>query len=261
MSSKCVDAANFLYDLWRRSGRVDALPEAFRPSTRSEGYEIQSLLQSRSSKPLFGWKLAATSKAGQVHIGVDGPMIGRILAEQVLPNAGIYGALDQNLMRVAELEFAFRLATDIAPRELPWNLQECLDHVTSLHPAIEIPDSRYNHYESVGAAQLIADNACAHFFVLGEPVAVEWRDLDLAEYQPWGCIDGKRLRQGIGRNVLGDPRLALMWFLNEMSRYRMTIRANEIVTTGTCLQPMPIRHGMRISGDFGTLGAVSIDVT
>jgi 2-keto-4-pentenoate hydratase len=203
MASKCDEAGKLLYDLWRHGKHVDALPEALRPSTRSEGYEIQSMLQSRSTRPLFGWKLAATSEAGQAHIGVNAPMIGRILAEQVLPNGGLYYGLEQNIMRVAELEFAFRFATDIAPREAPWNLKECLEQVATLHPAIEIPDSRYNRYESVGDAQLIADNACAHFFVLGEPAPAEWRNLNLAEQQPWGCIDGKPCRQGIGRNVLG----------------------------------------------------------
>ena len=33
-----------------------------------------------SAGNLFGWKIAATSEAGQKHINVDGPMAGRILA-------------------------------------------------------------------------------------------------------------------------------------------------------------------------------------
>jgi len=237
---------------------VDSLPEALQPATRAEGYEIQSILQSRSAAPLFGWKLAATSRAGQQHIGVDGPIVGRILAEQAIANGGTYSALEHNLMRVAELEFAFRFAADIAPKQ--WGLEEALAQIGSLHPAIEIPDSRYNRYELAGEAQLIADNACAHYFVLGESAPDDWRTLDLTEHQPWGCIDGKRFRQGIGRNVLGDPRAALLWFLNEAWRFRMTIRAGEIVTTGTCLEPMPISHGIMVSGDFGTLGSVAVRI-
>ena len=45
---------------------------------------IQAALESRSSGKLFGWKIAATSEAGQRHINVDGPMAGRILPETVI---------------------------------------------------------------------------------------------------------------------------------------------------------------------------------
>ena len=40
----------------------------------------------------------------------------------------------------------------------------------SLHLGIEIPDSRFEDFSIVGAPQLIADNACAEFFVLGAAV-------------------------------------------------------------------------------------------
>ena len=51
----------------------------------------------------------------------------------------------------------------------PYTLQQVLDAVDTLHPAIEIPDSRFADFVSAGAAQIIADNACAHLFVLGPP--------------------------------------------------------------------------------------------
>jgi 2-keto-4-pentenoate hydratase len=254
------EAAEFLQRLCDRSERVDALPEALRPRNRGEGYAVQSVLESRSTSPLFGWKLAATSKAGQDHIRVDAPLVGRLFREQVIADGANYCALERNLMRVAELEFAFRFARDITPREDPWSTATALAEVETLHPAIELPDSRFNRYESVGAPQLIADNACAHCFVLGKAAPDGWRTLDLSKHEPWGCIDGKHFRKGSGSNVLGDPCLALVWFLDEASRYRITVRAGEIVTTGTCLQPIPIAPGTIVSGDFGVLGTVSVRI-
>ncbi len=59
-------------------------------------------------------------------------------------------------------------------------LDEVLASVATLHPAIEIPDSRYVDFTAVGAAQLIADNACAHQFVLGPAASGSWRSMDLA---------------------------------------------------------------------------------
>ena len=41
-------------------------------------------------------------------------------------------------------------------------MDEVLAAVATLHPAIEVPDSRFDDFTIVGAPQLIADNACAH---------------------------------------------------------------------------------------------------
>lgn len=73
-------------------------------------------------------------------------------------------------------------------------------------------------------------------------------------------VDGQTFRQGEGRNVLGDPRVALVWFLNEAARYSIQVRAGEVVTTGTCLIPIPISHVNAVSGDFGDLGAASVRI-
>ena len=80
-----------------------------------EGYGVQACIEDFSRQPLYGWKIAATSVNGQRHIGVDGPLAGRILAERVIENGGAF-QLGTSLMRVAELEFAFRMGADLAPR-------------------------------------------------------------------------------------------------------------------------------------------------
>src|SRR5262249_20817446 len=145
-----------LWDLWQHGGRIAALADGHRPLTREEGYAIQARLERRSALPLFGWKIAATSKAGQAHIAVDGPMAGRLLAERVCEN-GSRAHFGSNHMRVAEAEFAFRMAVDLPPRATLYAVDEVLARVATLHPAIEIPDSRYVDFTAVGAAQLIAD--------------------------------------------------------------------------------------------------------
>lgn len=159
-------------------------------------------------------------------------------------------------MRVAEAEFAFRMAVDIPPRTTPYVLDEVLASVATLHPAIEIPDSRYVDFTAVGAAQLIADNACAHQFVLGPPAPGLWQSMDLAAHRVLGSVEGRLEREGVGAKVLGDPREALTWLMNELSQLNLTVRAGQVVTTGTCLVPLPIAPGDRVRCDFGELGAV-----
>ncbi len=248
-------ASDLLWGHWADGRRLDQLPPELRPATRADGYAIQAELDRRSGSPLYGWKIAATSTAGQRHIGVDGPLAGRLLRERVVPSGDAvpFGA---NHMRVAEAEFAFRIGRDLPPRQELYTVDAVLDAVHTLHPAIEIPDSRYDDFTIVGAAQLIADNACAHYFVLGDAAPDIWRSLDLASHAVTGRVNDGPSRTGTGANVLGDPRVALAWLANELSGLGLTLRAGEIVTTGTCLVPLDIAPGDRVAMDFGVLGRV-----
>jgi len=251
-----ADASRTLCHHWRAGTKFGGLDLSQRPHDRAEGYAIQAEVERTSAKPLFGWKIAATSEAGQKHINVNGPMAGRILAETVIPD-GAKAAMTGNEMRVAEPEFAFRMSRDLPPRSSPYSVAEVLDAVGTLHPAIEIPDSRFANFVSAGAPQLIADNACAHLFVLGEATTADWRARDLVEERPVVTMRGKQFI-GHGRNVLGDPRVALAWCANELRGLGLTLRAGEVVTTGTCHPPLPIQAGDRFEGDFGVLGKVSV---
>ncbi len=210
-----------------------------------------------SAKPLHGWKIAATSTAGQKHIGVDGPLAGRYVAERVVPSGGSV-PFGVNHMRVAEVEFGFRMGRSLPPRPAPYSEAEVLEAVASLHPMIEIPDSRYDRFEIVGAPALIADNACAHWLVEGKAMPESWRSMDLTSFRPTGRVSGTAEVTGLGANVLGSPVTALTWLANELCGLGLTLRAGQIVSTGTCLVPMPIKAGDRVEGDFGALGSVSV---
>ena len=253
-------ASDILWNTWQSGGVIESLPAPVRPHTRAAGYEIQRNLEARSNKPLYGWKIAATSAAGQKHIGVTGPMAGRILAEQVREQGSAI-SLKNNRMRVAECEFAFVMAHDLPPKIAPYSNAEVMAAVASLHPAIEIPDSRFLAFEKAGEAQLIADNACAHLFILGSKSTANWRVLDLAQHAVTATLqnNGGALvhHHGVGSNVLGDPRIALCWLANELSALGVTLKAGEVVTTGTCVVPIAINPGDDLQASFGAIGEIS----
>ncbi len=254
--NKIEAASKILHDHWRAGTKLANLDASLRPQDRNEAYAIQAAIENHSTGSLFGWKIAATSEAGQKHINVEGPMAGRILPETVIADGGT-ASMTGNEMRVGEPEFAFRMARDLPPRSAAWTVQEVLDAVDTLHPAIEIPDSRFADFVKAGAAQIIADNACAHLFVLGAPTPSNWRGLDLVEQKPVIRLGGKQYT-GLGRNVLGDPRVALTWLANELRELGITLRRGEVVTTGTCHPPLPIQSGDVFEADFGVLGKVSV---
>ena len=252
-------ASRLLINHWRNTTRFDHLPDALRPITRAEGYAIQALFEGQSTKPLYGWKIAATSAARQAHIGVDGPLAGRMIAESVIADGGTM-KLGNNLMRVAEVEFAFCMAHDLPPRAALYTVDDVLAAVASLHPAIELPDSRYEDFIHAGAPQLIADCACAHRFVLGAASDADWRELDIVAFAPCARVSERYERTGVGAAVLGDPRVALTWLVNELSAHDIILKAGQIVTTGTCMTPLAIEPGDHVHADFGVLGKVSVRI-
>ena len=250
-------AAAMLWQHWQQSTRLDELPAQCRPISRAEGYAIQAEVAQLSGQRVVGWKIAATSKAGQQHIQVDGPIAGCLLAARAR-ESGARIALAGNNMKVAEAEFAFRMGGDLPKRARSYGVDEVLAAVASLHPAIEVPDSRYADFTRVGAAQLIADVACACWFVIGPEVRADWRVRDLVQHSVSAYRNGALAGQGSGANVLGDPRVALAWIANELCIYGEGLRAGEVVITGTCLTPVPVSAGDSVKMDFGDFGALEV---
>lgn len=194
------------------------------------------------------------SLAGQRHINVDGPLAGPLLANRLVAGGSSID-LRGNQMRLAEAEFAFRMAAPLPPRGSPYAVDEVRTATASLHPAIEFPDSRYEDVTAVGAPQLIADAACAWWAAVGEAATIGWRDIDLDAHAVAVFKDGRLFAEGRGENV-GGPLRALTWIANELASYAVGLRAGDLVITGTCVEPVPIAPGGRLRVDFGNLGTI-----
>lgn len=149
------------------------------------------------------------------------PLAGPVFAHQVQSD-GAEVSLQNNRMRVAEAEFVFIMGKTLAPRPIPYTRDEVLEAVQSIHPGIEVPDSRFLNFEEAGAAQLIADCACSNKMVLGA-AATTMESLEaLASVQTHAAISDGREFSGSGANVLGDPVVALCWLVNELSENQLT---------------------------------------
>ena len=265
MTPSALEAAELLWRHRCAGTTLCSLPEPLRPGSTAEGHAIQAAWPSVSGQAVVGWKVAATSEAGQAHINVGGPMPGRILAGFVRA-VGDTVSLTGNRMRVVEPEFAFRLGTDLAPRAAPHTRQQVVAALASLHPAFEVPDSRYTDFTSAGEAQLLADDACCGNFVFGPAAPDGWRDHDLRETQVHATVfdstGGTRCtRVGNGRAALGDPYEALAWLVNELSSHGIGLQAGQYVSTGTCMAPLEVEPGDWVSADYGPFGTLEVRLT
>ena len=250
-----TEAAELLWRTRLEEKRIDALPPDLRPIDLEQGYAIQEAMVAVADQPTFGWKIAATSAAGQKHIGVTEPLAGRLFKSFVLADGGHRPAGPLH-MKVAEAEFAFAMARDLGPRGLDYDMREVCDAVSAMHLAIEIPDARYDVFDTIGAPSIVADCAFHAWFVLGVEVP-HWRNLDLPNQPVCALKRGAVVAEGRGANALGDPRIALTWLANHLIHRGLGLRAGEVVTTGTCVKPVEIAAGDTVVMDFGALGKVT----
>ena len=253
-------AAAALWALWSAGETVDALPLNCRPNSETQGRHAQLYFAELAGDRVGGWKIAATSAGGQNHIGVVEPLEGPYLQSRMHQNDAVL-SMAGNHMAVAEAEFAFCFAQKLESRATPYSNEQILSAVGTLHPSLELPDSRLSNFSSVGAATLLADCACARDWVIGAATTVDWRRIDLANAPTRLIINDEVVTKGTGADTLGNPLNALAWVVNRLSSRGIAIEAGQFITTGVCGLPKPIRPGDEVTCDLGEFGTVSATLT
>ena len=256
--SAAEEAARLLLAARERRSPLADFPEACRPRTLAEGYDVQEALARLDGRPLAGWKIGGTSERIQQALGLDRPFPGRVFAPTLYKSPARV-ARHEFIALALEPEFAFRLGRDLPPRAQPYTRDEVTAAVASLHPACELVDTRLPEGFKSPAPCLVADNGC-HAALVEAAAVADWRRLDLARQKVTFSLNGKELAAGMGADVLGHPLEALTWLANDLSRRGFGLKAGQIVTTGTCCGFHPLAAGDEAVADYGALGRVAVTV-
>lgn len=235
---------------------IACLPNELKPASIEAGYAVQEALTVALGETPIGWKIACTNPAAQKLMGTDEPFAGPLF-ESMLHTSPAGLRAEQFNMRMVEGEFAFRLGSDLPARTQPYTRNEVEAAVTSVHPAIEIADSRFDDWLAVGLPSLVADGAVSGAFVYGESCS-DWHSLDLVNWPVTMMADGEVVGQGTGAGALGDPLSSLLWLANKRSSQGGGLSAGQIVTTGTCTGNFLAQPGATIVADFGEMGEVRV---
>jgi 2-keto-4-pentenoate hydratase len=230
-----------------RGGRPLAeLPQACRPQSDADAYQIQDAVLARLGEAVGGWKIGVATKAAAAFCAP-------ILARMIRPSPASYTAAELRLIGI-EGELALRLGRDLPPRDRPYDRAEVTEGVT-LHPAVEIVDSRFPDPRVLERPIMLADNYANGGLVYGRAVA-DWQARDLALTKITITADDRPFADS-GAGVRRDPVAALVEFANLM-RSRGGAKAGAFVTTGSWTGMVFTERGRRISADFGPLGCVEI---
>src|SRR5712671_1110302 len=192
MTQEQIDEAALALATARSGKAIAALPEGARPQSEADSYAIQDAVLRRLGERIGGYKVGFSPEGGI--------FCAPIYASKVYASPANLPASGFHVIGI-ECEIGFRLNQALAQRTQPYSREEVLA-VASLHPTIEIVDSRYTDFRSLDRLQVLADNFSNGALVYG--AASGWQGMDLAHPPIEVTADGKPFAECTGLRA-GDP--------------------------------------------------------
>jgi 2-keto-4-pentenoate hydratase len=252
------DLASHLWNA-RRLGQTIATVRSDLPKSTAEAYAVQEAIVTLSGMARGGYKVGSTSKEAQSLLGTDEPGAGVLLRPFMYESPTRVQVVPDHMPAV-EGEFAFRMGRDLPPRSGTYARDDVLGAVASLAGAIEVVGTRFaGGLEGKGRLLTTADGGVNIALATGPWTKFEGQDL--RGHAVKMTINGVEKGTGTGARALGDPLQVLLWLVNHLSARGLTLKAGEIVSTGTCTGLDSIIPGDVARADFGTLGMVEIAFT
>lgn len=250
-------AAQLLLAARRDRRQLSELPEAARPRSTKEAEAISELMGDGFEGPVGGWKVGAIDPSVSTKVGLERPLCGRIPRQYVYRSGAHVSWID--LMRpVVEAEIGIVLSQDLPPRSREYTRDEIAEAVAGVYAGIEIPESRLVDDHPHGSLGLVADQAYAGRYVIGEGLE-DWRTVDFTAVEAQLFINGVEIARGRAEKAMGHPLEAVRWLANER-RGKGGLSAGQVVSTGSLTGFHPTQPDNHIVAQFSQLGIVSLYV-
>ena len=228
-------------------------------------YEIQHAwaeARQAGGARLAGYKVGLSTPAMLRTLGLGEPAYGHLFADTFFSD-GFDIAFAQFFEPRVEMELAFVLGRDLAgPDCTLFDVLNAVDYVT---PAVEIVDLRFRLQDPETGAQrsildAVADNTSSAGVVLGGR-ASRPGGLDLARAPAILYRNGAVEASGVSGAVMNNPALALAWLARALDRRGLSLKAGQVVMSGSMITPFPAAAGDTFTADYGPLGAISLRFT
>jgi len=256
--NEILAAAEIVAAARRNRTQLGPLPAVLAPQHEADGYRIQDAVHAclaAEQGRLVGYKIGCTSPVMQQYLGIPHPCGGGVFAGGV--HASGCALNHGDFVRVGvECEIAVRLGRDLDAAAAPFTADTVARAIEAYHPAIEIVEDRYLDWQAIGAPTLVADDFFAAGCVLGDAVPRQ-RVSDLADVIGRALINGVEVARGTGADVLGHPHIALAWLANHLAESGKTLRAGDIVLTGSLVKTIWLDADDAVTMDLSELGQVA----
>jgi len=242
-----------LYNALRNRTTVAPLTERDPSLTADDVYEISlGILKRRlaAGEKIVGKKIGLTSLAVQQMLQVNQPDYGFLTdGMQCLEGAPI--PISRELIQPrAEGEIAFVLKRDLTGPGV--TNADVLAATAGVKVCFEIVDSRVRDWK-IKFQDTVADNASCGMFVASDKL-VDLRDVDLVTCGMVVWKNGEVIATGAGAAALGSPVNSVTWLANALGRYGVTLKAGEIILSGSLVPLIPIAAGDEMEVAIGGIG-------
>lgn len=221
-----------------------------------DAYQIQlRMIQRRLDlgETVIGKKIGVTSKVVMDMLKVNQPDFGHLLSGMVFSEGEPIPANSLIAPR-AEAEVAFMLKRDLqGPGVMAADVLRATECVM---PCFEIVDSRIQDWK-IKIQDTVADNASCGVFVLGG-VRADPRRLDLALAGMVLEKNGEVISTATGAAVQGSPVNAVAWLANTLGRLGITLKAGEVILSGSQSPLVPVMAGDSLYCSVGGLGGAAV---
>ncbi len=196
-----------------------------------EAYEIQRIFVLKQlageGVGVAGFKAALTTKPSQEHFGLSEAAAGVLLDSMRRTGRTDLSSTEFYRPKI-ELEIAFVVDKRIEkPLE---DVAALKSRIRSALPAIELPDLRFASMDVVAGVDIIAANAVASAFIVGNEVAGSAQDFSNLEIKL--LQDGQIIREGKGPEFIGEPWEAALKLVNQVVAQGWTIEPGNILLSG-----------------------------
>ena len=222
MTPDQIDRAASALVAARKGSAIAALPADAIPQTEADSYQIQDAVIAKLGEKIGGWKVGVSPLGG--HFAAP------IYASTVVPSPARLPASGFKIIGI-ECEIGFRFNKALPARAEPYTRHEVLG-AASLHPTIEVVDSRYQDFRSLDRLQVLADNFSNGALVHGA-AASNWQGMDLVHPPIDVTADGKQFAECTGLRA-GDPITLLVELVNFVASRRGGVPADKSSTDSVC---------------------------
>jgi len=235
---------------------IDPITDKYPSISIGEAYKIQLKvvhLKKKRGQVVVGKKIGLTSKGMQQLLGVNEPDYGHIL-DKMMIYEGEALSLSQLIQPKVEAEIAFLLKKDLKGPGV--TVASVIDATEGVMPAIEIIDSRIKNWK-IKIQDTVADNASSARVILGGRI-MPIEELDLRYVGMVLEKNGEIVATGAGAAVLGNPAQSVAWLANKLSEFGITLKAGEIIMSGSFTAAVEASPNDAIKATFNHLGSVTV---
>lgn len=242
------DAANAraLIAACQAGTQLDHLPQAV--ATLDEAYRVQTAFVAAAGG-IGGWKVSPLRPGAPPRCSpIPAPFIRS-------PAASVAGPRGSDWL--VEIEIAVRLKAGLSPAGGAVTRAAVAAAIDTVHPAIEIVESRLVAGLDAPDLDRVADLQCCGGVILG-PGRTDWQALDFSAEIAELTSGRETVRSEVVQPATGETLDALVWLAGHAAERGSPLRAGQVIITGARLGPLPLVADADAVARVGAIGTLHL---